>query len=393
MAVDVQRDEAEVWFRRRGLPLVVHGSAQGRALIARTGPALVFLAVLVLIDIWLQWFSLEPESDGSADETSFGYFDVIVGLLAVAVMYLILPILAVWMTRKALRRRSDTVQFAAGVVAIVLSVALLPVAAAANGYASYLGGLVTAVVSVSALLLLVRLGVGAILIWAIRKAAQQVNSIGTMASRVLPLLLLVVMFAFFTGELWQAANALSRSQLWVVVAFLALLAVGFMAATFSDELPALREASRARADLLARLQGTPLRGTTATAGQSRLTGPERLNVLLLLFLAQAVQVVAFVVVVFVFFVVFGVLMITPGVQETYLSAPLPAEATFFGIPVPVSNALFQVSLFLAAFSGLYFTASKTTDERYRRAFFEPLIDEIALSLAARDVYRERWPQQ
>ena len=392
MTVDVQRHEAEVWFRRRGLPLVVHDSTRGRALIARTVPAMVYLAVVALSEIFLRWI-VALDSDEPTDDVHFEYIDLVIVLVFGTILYLGLPFLAVLITRRLLRGRSNTVQLVAGGIVVALAVSLLPAVAAAAALAPYWAGVVTAIVAVSAVLLLARLGVGAILIWAIRKAAQQVNSIGTMASRVLPLLLLVVMFAFFTAELWQAANALSRSQLWVVVAFLALLAVGFMATTFSDELPALREASRARADLQARLRDTPLGGTATTAGHTRLSRPERINVVMVLFLAQAVQVVAFALVVFVFFIVFGVLMITPGVQETYLGVPNPAEATLFSIPFPVSNALFQVSLFLAAFSGLYFTASKTTEERYRRAFFEPLIDEIALSLAARDVYRERWPQE
>lgn len=402
MTVDMQSDEAEVWFRRRGLPLVVHGSAQGRALIARTVPALVFLDALALVSFLV---TLIPESDPDDPiaDAPWGYTDmgvadqilttltVLIALLVGAATVLGLPTLAAWMTQKALRGRSSTVQLVAGVVVGALSVVGLPVIGMTD-LASYWAGAAEAIVAVVLVLVLVRLGVGAIMIWAIRTAARQISGIAAMASRVLPLLLLVVMFAFFTGELWQAVNALSRAQLWVAVTFLAVLAAGFLTTSITDELPALRAASRARADLQARLQDTPLAGTTTPAEHTPLSRPEQFNVALVLFLAQAVQVVAFVVVVFAFFIVFGVLMITPGVQEIYLAAAPPGEATFFGIAVPVSNALFQISLFLAAFSGLYFTASKTTDERYRRAFFEPLIDEIALSLAARDVYHERWPR-
>jgi hypothetical protein len=394
MTVDGHRDAAEEWFRRRGLPLVIHGSTRGRDLIARTVPALVFLIVLAVIGVLLVR-SIDPDAEGAGDEAALepaeGMLVLVAAVVVAAVLYLALPGLFAWLARKALRGRSRRVQLVAGGITIAVAVTLVPALAAGDGDDSFLVGVVVAATTVAVVLLLARCGVGAILVWAVRKAAQQINSIGTMASRVLPLLLLVVMFAFFTGELWQAADALSRRQLWIVVAFLGLLAAGFMATTFSDEFPALRAASRARTDLQTRLQATPLAGSATAAEHTPLSRAEQLNLVLVLFLAQAVQVVAFAGVVFVFFVLFGVLMITPGVQATYLGVPHPAGATVLGLPFPVSNALFQVSLFLAAFSGLYFTASKTTDERYRKAFFDPLIDEIALSLAARNVYRERWP--
>ncbi len=320
----MQREEAEAWFRSRGLPFVVRGSARGRALIPRTVPTLVFLAVYILLDIVVGPVLSEPASsvddegvrftDFAADERVLTLLLYLVVLLLLAAVYLGLPIVAAKLTRRAFRGRSAAVQLVAGGVVAALVVTLVPAALTAAGQASYWPGFVTAIVGVSALLLLTRLGVGAILIWAIRKAAQQISSIGTMASRVLPLLLLVVMFAFFTAELWQAADALGRQRLWTVVGFLAALAVGFMATSFSDEIPAMRAASRARANLLARVQETPLGGTTVVVRHTRLSLSERVNVVLVLFLAQAVQVVAFVVVVFLFFILFGILMITPGVQ-------------------------------------------------------------------------------
>ncbi|MGI5129241.1 hypothetical protein ACQEVB_20720 [Pseudonocardia sp. CA-107938] len=389
--MDLQRDEVEAWFRGRGLPLIVHRSEQRRALITRTAPAVVFLAGIFVILIVLYGIGTAPEAEDPTEPT-IGYVDTVILLPLVPLTFLVLPSLAAWVTRGLLRRLSGTVGLTVGCVIVVVAASLVPVLAEANDFAPYLDAVITAVTVVALLLLLTRLGVGAIVVWASRKALQQVRGVGAMASRVLPLLLLAVLLAFFTGELWQAANSLSRAQMWVVVAFLAVIALGFMITTFSDELPALREASRTRTDLATRLQDTPLAGCTAPAGRNRLTRPERLNVVLVLFLAQAVQVVAFAAVVFAFFVVFGLLMITPATMESYLAGAPHAEATLFGLPIPVSNALFQVSLFLAAFSGLYFTASKTTDERYRQAFYEPLIDEIALSLAARDIYRERWPR-
>lgn len=51
----------------------------------------------------------------------------------------------------------------------------------------------------------------------------------------------------------------------------------------------------------------------------------------------------------------------------------------------------QTSLFVAVLSGLYFTVNTSVDPQYRKRFFEPLIDDLAVSLAGRDVYRSLDP--
>jgi hypothetical protein len=48
----------------------------------------------------------------------------------------------------------------------------------------------------------------------------------------------------------------------------------------------------------------------------------------------------------------------------------------------------HVSLFVAVLSGLYFTVSTSVDPLYRERFFNPLIDDVAVSLAGRDAYLE-----
>jgi hypothetical protein len=45
-----------------------------------------------------------------------------------------------------------------------------------------------------------------------------------------------------------------------------------------------------------------------------------------------------------------------------------------------------MSLLVAVLSGLYFTVNSSIDPQYRTRFFEPLIADVAVSLAGRDVY-------
>jgi hypothetical protein len=55
--------------------------------------------------------------------------------------------------------------------------------------------------------------------------------------------------------------------------------------------------------------------------------------------------------------------------------------------LPVSNELFQVSTFLAAFSGLYFTVYAVTDQNYRQEFFSAITRELERAVGVATVYR------
>ena len=58
----------------------------------------------------------------------------------------------------------------------------------------------------------------------------------------------------------------------------------------------------------------------------------------------------------------------------------------------VSLALVQVSMFLAAFAGLYFTVSAVTDDTYRQQFFAVVESQLERAVGVRAVYlaaRER----
>jgi hypothetical protein len=206
-----------------------------------------------------------------------------------------------------------------------------------------------------------------------------------MATRALPLLVLVVMFAFFSTEMWQIADALPRYQLWAVVALLAGLSVLFMIAMQADELGEMTDrASSGRVDLTGQLHGTPLQDLATDDEPVRpqpLSRAERANVTVVLFVAQALQIAVLGVLVF---VLFGALAIRESVVQSWLGGEL-AKGRLFGVELPVSRALVQVSIFLSVFSGLYFTASAATDPHYRKAFFDPLLTDVRVSLAVRQV--------
>ena len=55
--------------------------------------------------------------------------------------------------------------------------------------------------------------------------------------------------------------------------------------------------------------------------------------------------------------------------------------------LPVPNALIQTTMMLIAITFMYLSAKAVTDKEYRAEFIDPLLDEVRLTLVARDRYR------
>ena len=63
----------------------------------------------------------------------------------------------------------------------------------------------------------------------------------------------------------------------------------------------------------------------------------------------------------------------------------PCAGTWFGVHIPIPQTVVHTSLFVAVLSGLYFTVSTSVD---RQRFFDPLVSDVAVSLAGRDDFFE-----
>ena len=228
-----------------------------------------------------------------------------------------------------------------------------------------------------------------ILRWAVTRTLKSLGLIFPLATRALPLLLLFVTFLFINTEVWQVASALDGGVMWLTILTFTAMAAGFLLARLPEELDRVDdevEASR----LVAACKGTPLEPAARALVESgehvhqdaEVRGFQKANLLLVLLVAQFVQVILLSASVFAFFIVFGIVAMDPGVIESWIQHP-PGE--IFDQDV-LSVELVRVSLFLAAFSGLYFTVYAVTDEVYRTQFFTSITNELERAVGARTVY-------
>lgn len=233
--------------------------------------------------------------------------------------------------------------------------------------------------------------------WALKRTLSSLGSVVSTASRAVPLLLVTIAFLFINAEAWQMASSLDFGTLWLTALLLLGLGAVFLLVRLPEEVDQADDAVD-DAFLLRACRGTPLEEVCRElvddpeadpAAHAQITGYDRWNLIVVLLVIQAVQVVVLVAAVFGFLLVFGSLIVNEDVQLAWTAR----EATSH-IPglTSVSAELVKVSLFLASFSGLYFTVSAVTDETYRGQFFAAVMVHLERAVGVRAVYlalRER----
>ncbi|GAA5137452.1 hypothetical protein GCM10023339_77870 [Alloalcanivorax gelatiniphagus] len=237
---------------------------------------------------------------------------------------------------------------------------------------------------------LTALNAGPIVRWALHRAFGSLRTVLPMMTRALPLLLIFVTFLFINAEVWQVSSRQDGAALWLVVVLFGVLATLFLLVRLPEEVDRTDDEVDDALLLLA-CQGTPLEEAAREvvddadadpAAYAEIHGFERWNLVLVLLVTQAVQVLLLSATVFLFFMLFGSMVMRDDVVETWIG-----EET-----ASLTVELFQVSIFLAAFSALYLTVATVTDETYREQFFGTVVQEMEQAVGMRAVYlalRER----
>ncbi|MBS1693574.1 MAG: hypothetical protein JST91_15270 [Actinobacteria bacterium] len=369
------------WFLHRGLPLVLTRRVRSRALIARSAPMVSGLGALTALTMAL--------ADLTGDDPDPGY----IARLSVIAAVLVAAPFALYGLHRMGTTASEAGRRTAALLVMAVFVVVMPVTASGWSSAALTEVPVFAVVSLLSIGL-TYVGFGSIALWAFRFAWVQLGALGTLMSRALPLLMLTVV-VYFTGELWQLSARMTRERLWQTIGFLAFVAVAFMVTTIRDEVAALREDRAGQTNPAQLLTDTPLAIAHGhQPARTPLSTAEQVNVVAVMVVSQAIQVVLFTTGLFAFFLTLGIIAIPDDVtvlwssEQTCAVGEPPCAGTWFGVHIPIPQTVVHTSLFVAVLSGLYFTVSTSVDPLYRERFFEPLIADVAVSLAGRDAYLE-----
>ncbi|MBP2474380.1 hypothetical protein JOF53_003252 [Crossiella equi] len=389
--------DVERWFLREGMPFVVRNMRK-HPVLARSLPALMFFlgAITGNAAVSAAWRYSGAHRGLPAVEAGDRMFDddayLFTALGVSTVTAIGAAVLFLWLreSRRYLRTRT------AGIVGAAVTLAAAPLA---QGLAYWSWGDVQAnLVTASGMLLIVyvftRAGIGSLVHWAAWHLVPHLGNLGRLVTRAVPLLLLLVTFLFINTENWQMSGNLDRPRLWGIAWFFIAIIALFLCVRLPEELRKLRVEITPESVREA-CAGTELGRLADQLSDAELRFDrhpmklgERLNVLLIAFVSQGMQIALLGLLVFLFFVTFGAIAIKDSVAEAWVGHPL-TEGTFFTIPIPiegVSNELIQVSIVMAAFSALYFAVYAINDAGYREQFFDEILTELQKTLLARECY-------
>lgn len=343
--------EFEREFRRAGLPLLTEDYSASEDIFNRAVPLLGLVLVLEVLGPLNRSFST-------------------LGNIAAVVIAMVLMLTALGVINKLRGRPFRSLPRRVGrpeLAAFVVIPALLP------GIISGHWGIAALTALFNLALLLVILGVVgfgliSIIRWAMTRLLDELSrSLGLLVKAV-PLLMIFSLILFLTPELWEVFSQLPDASLVLLIGLFMLLGSSFLIARVPREVEDLEQSAGAG--------GPPLRPR------------QRLNVGLVLFVSQSLQVLLVALAVTLFFLVFGMLTISAGTIEHWTSGPanILFEFPLAGRQAQLTSELLRVAGVIAAFTGLYFAISMLTDDLYRKEFLSQITDEMKQTFVRRTEY-------
>jgi hypothetical protein len=331
-------------------------------------------------------FELALDDDSAAWEILLVPFAVVIFVLAVGLAWA-----AYFLVRTLLRRLPVGIGTTIALILIACCIAFTIVYGYSTQPDATVGPVFSTILVLVLCILVTGMGGGAMISWASRLAVRNASAIGHMASIALPVILMLVVFSFFSAEVWQMASALSWGSialLGLVVAALAGIVVLRVSASEIDD-HAHAPTAEQRAALLI---DTPAEGRTPAPGSpGRLRAPQRINILLAMTIAQLVQALFFAGLLAALLIVIGGITVPTGVVGIWLgpgsaTQPLAVQPLeFFGLKLPLTVNLLKAATLLSVIAALPFVFSAVSEARYRERFFDPIMADMRRAILVREV--------
>lgn len=369
--------EQFLWFRRAGLPLFVPPRRRASGLAWRAAPFLAFCYTLttVLTVVLALLAKVLPEvlsegdwSDPLPDPTWLQGSEELAYLLNIVLSVgLVLALFVIAAIPSALTtwaiHRGGISRIIATAIVYLYGLVVLPLSAAffLSRDAWYVFALNSGLAL--AALLFTLLGIGSVLSWSVRQSLREIRTMGLLMGRVLPVLMIVIVFAFFDASFWQVTREITGVRL-------TLVGIVFLAMGMAVSYP------------IGRRQLIGLLSEEAVQQKSPLTAGERINLVVVFVLAMFFQIVIFTFLTAVFLVVLGEIAFTPELISSWAGKD-PSSARFLGLPLSVDASLLKTSVFLAFISSLNFLVSVATNKEYRDSFYGPILTRMRQALDLR----------
>jgi MFS family permease len=345
-----------------------------RRLWPRSAPALAAFAVFMANSALVVAVTGKHTIDIDGHPTRTEWF-----VLAMLVLVLPIAVLVGWLVSRISTVRGRS-------VAATVAVTVATVGGLLGGPSPrVLVDLVLEGVVLAAILALTACGAGSILGWAAEMTTSNLAAAGSMVTRALPMLLLTFL-VFFNSPVWLMAATISRPRLWLALFFLLMIAAVFVVSVTLDRVRPILAAGEPGDNHAERLADTPFETMPDPATARPLSHLERFNVMFVVVASQLSQILIIAALTALLFLILGLILVSPELLAAWTRNGR-SDGSVLGMTIPVPDSLIQITFFLGALTFMYISARTTSDAEYRTRFFDPLIDDLRLTLTARNRYR------
>lgn len=372
----------ESWFSRNGLPQFVDDYNSREHIWTRALPVLVTVATVQLFSAL--WFAI------SSGSRVLPVFSAVVAATA-------LLIVGLWSKRRRGYWFAPADRVGWPVLLGFVAVGVLPdviqsgrrVEGIDITWGAVISSVLIQVLLLAIIYLITRYALVAMLGWGIRQTIRSAGDLYVVATKALPLLLIVMIVLFINTEMWQVAGSLDWPVLWASSGLLLIFGVLVTVDRTRDQIDTLRQDVPLE-DLRSACVGTPLadlaHGLTQV-GSPNLQRPQRRGMVIAALSTQVIQAALIGLLVWAFFTVFGMVAITGPVQQAWLGDLGSADVFWtIGQDHVLSRALMRVSTFLGAFAAFYTTVYAASDPVYRASFSDDVGASLQQAVDVRRVY-------
>lgn len=414
--------QSNIWFRKQGAPLIIPARQRALDAFPRSVPWILWAGIMHICYIFLRDILLFLVEDvkGSLPDyvkaltTNTALSDEVLPLLVLGGIFLVMPVISgvfITLAHKLMVRTPQWVQITTGILTVLFAGVLFTAGVFETSSLDgldfvYDGGQVFPLIVIG-IYLAIFLGVDTVLGWSLKHAIHQLASLPPMIAKVLPVLMVSVLFIFVNADLWKLANGLSFPRTWAVLGLMGLLAVFVVVTTSLERTARLLERTarllgRYRGDDIARFTENDYEHVAAFEGGIWNTAQDWVeekkilehrplkvapwsNLIIIPMIGQIIQATFFMLLVFGFFMGFSSIAISDTTIESWMSIK-PEHLKILGVDTNINAVVIKVSMIVAVFSGLSFVATTSSDEKYARSFLKPMIERIKHILIIRDIY-------
>lgn len=407
--------QSNIWFRKQSVPLIIPARQRALDAFPRSVPWILWASIMHICYIFLRdiLILVVDGAKGSLPEyikaitTNTALSDEVLPMLVLGGIFLVMPIISgvfITLAHVLMVRTPKWVQITTGILTVLfagmLFVASVFESSSLDGLDFVYDGSQVFPLIVVGIYLAIFLGVDTILGWSFKHAIHQLASLPPMIAKVLPVLMVSVLFIFVNADLWKLANGLSFPRTWAVLGLMGLLAM-FVVVTTSLERTA-RLLGRNRGDDIARFSDNDYEHAAALESGIWNTAQDWVeekkilehrplktapwgNLIIIPMIGQIIQATLFMMLVFGFFMGFSSIAISDTTIESWMTVK-PEHLKILGVDTNINAVVIKVSMIVAVFSGLSFVATTSSDEKYARSFLKPMIARIKHILVIRDIY-------